>query len=354
MRFIFDLDDTISVHYNRDFENAKPIPETIEKIRKLKQDGIEIVIYSSRGQNSCKGDLELIEKKNREQIETWLANHDVPYDQLVFGKPLGDIYVDDKGVNLKDFLEQDYCRLEGNSGSLVYRAGDRIIKQCKDARQQADWYKKANEIGINTPKVISVVLNTITMENVPGEAGNVKELNDRELGQIFSQILLMGMYKGEPFDVDGYIAFIKERLAIAGWENEFDRLIEVIEQNREFLISKSSFSHGDLSLSNMIFDNGKLTLIDPSHRTEYSIYHNDFAKVRFSLNGGEQLLHGGERPEEYDWLLKDWTTMVDAFAERQLIRAMEAVHWIRMLGYFKGPKECALIWNKAKELEAEL
>ena len=355
MIVVFDLDDTISVHKNRDFANAKPIEETIEKIRKLKNDGCEIIIYSARGQNSCKGDLTLIEERNRAQIEEWLEKHNVPYDKLLFGKPLGDLYVDDKGVSLSDFLNSEYGKLKGHSGAEVYRAGDRVIKKCKDAKQQVDWYEQAERIGIKVPKVISVVLDTISIEYISGETGNEKELSKTDLAQIISQIMLMSLYKKETeFDTKEYIAFVKKRLALVGWENQFNKLLTFLEENAEVLRKNSTFSHGDLSLSNTIFSEIGLYLIDPSSRTEYSTFLNDFAKLRFSLDGGEQLLHGGKRPQEYDIRLSELSEILSKNGWCRIVKAMEAVHWIRMLGYFERNEDRAQIWTKTKKLEAEI
>lgn len=355
MRIVFDLDDTISVHYNRDFANATPVKATIEKIRTLKNDGCEIYIYSARGQNSCKGDLTLIEERNRAQIEKWLKDHEVPCDRLVFGKPLGDLYVDDKGISLADFLNGEYRKLQGNSGSEIYQAGDRVVKRCKDARQQADWYARAKEIGIRTPKVLSVVLDTINVEYIKGETGNRKKLSRADLGQIISQIMLMSLHKAEKlFEVESYVAFTTKRLAIAGWESRFDKLLAALKENADVFIKNSTFSHGDLSLSNTIFSAEGLYLIDPSPRTEYSTFLNDFAKLMFSLDGGEQLLHGGSRPLEYDARLDELSETLAENGWYRIVRAMEAVHWIRMLGYFKGDEERAKIWEKAKGLEAKI
>ncbi len=355
MRIVFDLDDTISVHRDRDFANAAPIRETIEKIRKLKADGCEIYIYSARGQNSCKGDLELIEQRNRTQIEEWLGKHAVPYDKLVFGKPLGDLYVDDKGVSLPDFLRGEYGALKGNSGSEIYRAGDRVIKKCKDARQQADWYERAAAIGLNTPYVFSVVLDTISIEYVEGEPGNSRKLSRKDLCQIVSQIMLMSLHGTEAkFDTEGYISHIRKKLELAGWEGRFEKLLSCIEESAGDLERRSTFSHGDLSLSNTIFSENGLYLIDPSSRTEYSTFLNDFAKLRFSLDGGEQLLHGGARPQEYDERLGELTEIFRKNGFERIIKALEAAHWLRLLGYNKRERDLERIFAKAKSLEAEL
>lgn len=355
MRAVFDLDDTISVHRNRDFPNAIPISATIEKMKVLKKDGWEIYIYSSRGQNSCKGDLALIEKRNREQVEEWLVKYDVPYDRLLFGKPLGDVYIDDKGTNLNDFLQEQYEKLHGNSHASVYRAGKRVLKQSNDARKAADWYEEARKIGLHVPVVNSVVLDRIDIEYIEGEPGNQRKLCSCDLYQILSQIMLMSLYKIESsFDMEGYLSLVKERLGIAGWENRFEELFNYFRKNEKEIKVNSTFSHGDLTLSNTIFTPSGIYLIDPSPRTEYSTFLNDFAKLRFSLDGGEQLLHGGDRPPEYDARLSELSDVLFRNGWYRKVSAMEAVHWIRMLGYFKGEKAINLIWKKAKELEAEL
>lgn len=355
MRAVFDLDDTISVHKNRDFANAVPIAGTVQKIRELKENGWEITIYSARGQNSCKGNLELIEQRNRAQVEKWLAEHDVPYDRLVFGKPLGDVYIDDKGVSLKKFLSDPYCELSGNSGAKIYRAGDVVLKSASDTQTQAEWYSQARSIGIKVPEIYSVVLGTMSMEYIDGVAGNNKALSRGDINAILAQIMLMSLHRAKSqFDVEGYRALIKARLAIQGWEREFDKLLGYIGGQAEYLRGHSSFSHGDLSLSNTIFTRDGIFLIDPSPRTEFSTYLNDFAKLRFSLDGGEQLLHGGDIPLEYEERLQELSEVLEENRYGEIVKAMEAVHWLRMLGYFKEPGEVQRIWEKAKALEAEL
>jgi len=50
-----------------------------------------------------KGNLTAIELDVGDATRFWLEEHSVPYDQLIFGKPYGDVYVDDKAVNANDF-----------------------------------------------------------------------------------------------------------------------------------------------------------------------------------------------------------------------------------------------------------
>jgi len=356
MRIVFDLDDTISVHRNRDFENAKPIKETIEKIRKLKAEGCEIIIYTARGQNSCNGDINLIESRNRKQIEEWLTEHDVPFDHLYFGKPLGDLYVDDKGVSLESFLGGKYERLSGNSGAEIFRLGDKVSKKCNDAQRQADWYRKAaiSGAGICVPAVYSVVVDTITMEYIHGKPGYTKPLTDGQMYDVFKAITVFSKQKGEyRFDVNALISRAKDHLDSVGADEKFVKLFDSLRENEKQLSNAASFCHGDLSLSNMIFFRGIPFFIDPIINDNYSSYLLDNAKLRFSLDGGERYLHGDEAADFSENLIK-YDAMLAGAGIRGITKAIEAIYWIRLLKYAKDEKQRQTAIAKAKSLEGEL
>lgn len=352
MRLVIDLDDTISVHYNRDFEHARPVMETIEKIRQMKQDGWEIVVYSARGQNSCKGDLALIEQRNREQVERWLRGHKVPFDELRFGKPLGDVYVDDKGISLQDFYAQDFSKQQGNSGLPVYRAGDRILKQCKDAQGMADWYSLARKIGLSVPKVNSVVVDRIDIEYIDGESGYSRDLSIGDLGKIISKIMLMSLYReGAECDVDAIADLIEERAEEPAARRAAGPLMKWLSRYGHVLAGAASFCHGDMTLSNTIFKGDDVYLIDPSDKRNMSSYLVDFGKLLFSIDGGERLLHGTAR--NY-WLHKEELSKVLKMnGWLEAATAMECFHWVRMLKYFPNEHENIIntIADVARRLE---
>ena len=101
--FVMDLDDTISFTENRDFENSKPYKEVINKINELYDNGWKIIIFTARGAKSCKT-LEEKEKKYRQITEEWLRKNGVKYNELMFGKPNADYYVDDKNIGIEEFI----------------------------------------------------------------------------------------------------------------------------------------------------------------------------------------------------------------------------------------------------------
>ena len=109
MIYVFDLDNTIctpgATHdtYNR-YVLAKPIPQTIGRMRQLYAEGHTIIIHTARRMVTHNGDVDAIVADVGEVTVKWLEKHEVPYHQLVFGKPYGDYYVDDKAVRPDEIL----------------------------------------------------------------------------------------------------------------------------------------------------------------------------------------------------------------------------------------------------------
>ncbi|SVD68493.1 uncharacterized protein METZ01_LOCUS421347, partial [marine metagenome] len=58
-----------------------------------------------------------------------MKSHGVPYNKLLFGKPLGAYYVDDKSLTPESFVSLEIEQLTGGlSGADIYRAGDVVHK----------------------------------------------------------------------------------------------------------------------------------------------------------------------------------------------------------------------------------
>ena len=109
--FIIDVDDTLlTTPLNEDgkydYEKSTPITASVERIRSLKQDGHQIILFTARGMRTFNGDLKKIKKEHEEILIGWLKQNEVPYDSLVFGKPWGPnpIYVDNRNLSLHSFV----------------------------------------------------------------------------------------------------------------------------------------------------------------------------------------------------------------------------------------------------------
>lgn len=99
MRYVIDIDDTICYYDEKtlDYMLAKPKLDRIKYINQLYDNGNEIVFQTARGFKTGIDWREVTENQFRE----W----GVKYDELYFNKSYGDIYIDDKAMNDKDFFK---------------------------------------------------------------------------------------------------------------------------------------------------------------------------------------------------------------------------------------------------------
>lgn len=84
---------------------ATPISEMIESIRKAKAKGFRIVLFTARRMATHNGDINKVIADVGDLTKNWLAEHNVPYDELIFGKPNAVYYVDDKALRPDEFVK---------------------------------------------------------------------------------------------------------------------------------------------------------------------------------------------------------------------------------------------------------
>ena len=114
-KIIIDLDDTICSTKNGDYKNSIPKEKVIKKIKEYKNLGFEIIIYTSRNMRTYKGNVDLIKANTLPIIIKWLKKFDVPYDQIIVGKPwpsFGGFYVDDKAIRPDEFVNLTYSEIQ--------------------------------------------------------------------------------------------------------------------------------------------------------------------------------------------------------------------------------------------------
>lgn len=97
-----DFDGTIATYdgWKGPDNFGQPMKNTIDKLKKEKQNGSMIVIHTCR----LNPELQKDGVNSKELLMKWLADNDVPYDDIWVGegKPIADEYWDDRAVNVKD------------------------------------------------------------------------------------------------------------------------------------------------------------------------------------------------------------------------------------------------------------
>tara|TARA_R110002020_G_scaffold182598_1_gene378225 strand:+ start:7027 stop:7383 length:357 start_codon:yes stop_codon:yes gene_type:complete len=100
MRICIDVDGTIVPTRQQDqkYEDLVPFKNAVAAIQQLKANGHEIILLTARHMLTCNNNIGKIVAKQGNILIPWLNKWKIPYDELHFGKPLADIYVDDRGM----------------------------------------------------------------------------------------------------------------------------------------------------------------------------------------------------------------------------------------------------------------
>jgi len=110
-RLIVDLDGTVTLGNTSDYINVLPNLELIKSLNKYQQDGFTIVIATARNMRTYEGNVGKINIHTLPTIIEWLNKHDVPYDEIIIGKPwCGNegFYIDDKSIRPSEFTSMSY------------------------------------------------------------------------------------------------------------------------------------------------------------------------------------------------------------------------------------------------------
>jgi hypothetical protein len=99
MKYMIDIDGTICNNTNGDYQSAVPFVDRIEHFNKLFDQGHEIHYWTARGGNSGIDWTTLTQQQ--------FANWQVKYTTLKLGKPVYDIWVDDKAINIETYHNEN-------------------------------------------------------------------------------------------------------------------------------------------------------------------------------------------------------------------------------------------------------
>jgi uncharacterized HAD superfamily protein len=97
VNYCFDIDGTICTNTNGEYEKAEPFVDRINLVNKLYIEDHKIILFTARGSTTNLDWTEL----TKQQLKDW----GVKYNELIFGKPDADIFVDDKGISDKIFFK---------------------------------------------------------------------------------------------------------------------------------------------------------------------------------------------------------------------------------------------------------
>jgi len=105
-RIVLDVDGTLTLPGADSYAAAAPNAPVVARLREYRAAGFTIALHTSRNMRTYNNNLGLIAAHTLPVLLAWLAEHDIPYDEIHLGKPwCGEegFYVDDRAVRPAEF-----------------------------------------------------------------------------------------------------------------------------------------------------------------------------------------------------------------------------------------------------------
>lgn len=262
-----DFDNTLALGNYSHISLLAPNRLLIRRLQEMREAiNPTIKVVTARGGKSGLNEQEKKERYERLILE-WLAKYGVPFDEVSFQKEYANLYIDDQAIGPFDQFD---CGQSAFTGNKVVLTDSMVIKSCKSALFEFEWYKEAGARGFEVPVVLFCNDECIITSRICATKGP-------DAGDF---IPLLDAFKGLPnrtsLDYDTYLENIptiegsapKTLAAVAGLET---------------LCHDETFFHGDLSTTNVLCRSGVPYLIDPNVKHIFGSYLTDAGKAAFSL-----------------------------------------------------------------------
>jgi hypothetical protein len=102
--YVFDIDGTVCTNTYGDYQSAEPLVDRIAIVNSLYDQGHTIFMLTARGMGRTNNNqlkaADILYEFTEKQLKSWGLN----FHKLFLGKPSGDYYIDDKGINDVEFF----------------------------------------------------------------------------------------------------------------------------------------------------------------------------------------------------------------------------------------------------------
>ena len=322
LRFCFDIDNTL-VSFPKipgDYSSVEPIHKNIDFLRYLKSGGHTIILQTARRMQTHAGNEgKVLADIGKITFET-LEKFEIPFDEIHFGKPNADFYIDDKAVDAYGDLE----RLTGvYQNEMISRDhnhltthSDVVIKvSSKDAiKGELYWYLNSpQEVKHLFPKLINFQKSdekiTLELERINGPTlskmltlGTMRLSHVNDLLDCLNAVHETSIENEEVDIYSNYLQKLDQRY-FAFEDSKNKESEEIYKRIKRFLsfyelekLAVRSNVHGDPVFTNVIVDkNNRLKLIDMRGMqgetfTMTGDKNYDYAKIYQSLVGYDFLI----------------------------------------------------------------
>lgn len=343
IRVCFDLDNTLVTYPKTcdDYTTVEPIYENISFLKFIKKLGCYVIIHTARRMRTHAGNVGKIMQDVGEVTLQTLRDFEIPYDEIVFGKPHAHAYIDDLAVNVfhdyrKELGVDNYAVNSREFNKIKVDSVDTIVKTSNNKQKiqaEIEWYNNISG-GLRefTPALINCSgdYSAYTLEKISGitfhemYVDNMLSVND------FNRLIdIIEKFHTAPIPVidksidiyGNYVDKMKTRYNNYNYKRFSnsdkvysiitDKLLQYAKENRGNL----GIIHGDPVFTNILrTEAGNIKLIDPRGEIngKFTIYGDvmyDYAKIYQSLIGYDEILSNKtvcvERNKQFKKILLD-------------------------------------------------
>ena len=333
MRICFDLDGTL-VSFPRikdDYSTVDPIQKNINFLKYLKTFGHTIIIYTARRMKTHGGNLgKILSDIGKITFDT-LEKFDIPYDEIFFGKPYANYYIDDLAINSNDDLEKSigyymHDIKPRDFNNLIGTTIETYVKHSNDLSGEIHYYNNIpTTLKDMFPILIDYDLNNkwYKMEKIKGITVSTLYLSELltfdTLEHICNSIIRIqncannGANANTDANIyDNYCKKLKSRYQSYNYSkfdnsnNVYSDLYDKLKTYEMNNNGRTCIIHGDPVMTNIIINNfGKIKFIDMRGKidntlTIYGDWLYDWAKLYQSLIGYDKILMGKSINENYE------------------------------------------------------
>ena len=107
MRIVIDLDGTICPikEPGQTYADLPPLPGAAARIQQLRSAGHYVIIQTARNMATRQANVGQVIKHVGKITLDWLEHHGIEYDEIHFGKPNADLYIDDRAFRFTNWPE---------------------------------------------------------------------------------------------------------------------------------------------------------------------------------------------------------------------------------------------------------
>ena len=390
LRICFDLDNTLLKYRmpGETYADCKPIEDMINILKKLHRLGHKIIIHTARGMATAKqNNGSALSRVGKDTFDI-LESLKIPYDEIYFGKPNADVYVDDKShnpffnfYNSIGFPQLEEPKLNPTNKFNSILIGEEIVTKTGPSasmRGEIYFYKTISNLKIRKyyPNYINSNIDSkiakLNLERIHGFE-LYKLLKDEllekhhldKLSAAFREIhSAEGELKITANDIyENYMGKLKRRFKnkedypFSDTQNIINKIDPII---KDYLFSDnlkiSAYVHGDPWFSNTMLDvNSNIKFLDMKGDIAGEITTNgdpltDYCKIMQSLFGFDYIINNEEFNTSYLSKLRAHfeNSIIDRGYKIETINAISACLIAKTISFFEtGSPFKKSIWELA-------